>query len=416
MELIIRGGHPLHGVLRVEGAKNAALPALCASLLTDAPLVLRNVPDLEDVRTMATMLVALGKAIERVDEHTYRITSQGELRAEAPYELVRRMRASFLVLGPLLARLGRARVPLPGGCVLGARPVDLHLKGLRRMGAQIELHKGDVDASGRLHGAEIYLDYPSVGATEQLLLAAASVPEKTVIHNPAREPEVEDLISLLRKMGAEVELGPSLVIRGKSQLDGAEHTIIPDRINTGTYLIAGAITGGEVEIGCRAAHLRALLEKLRECGATLEVDKEKEKVKLHGPERPRALELETRPYPGFPTDLQPQFTALLALAEGESLVRETVFPQRFSHVPELLRLGAEIKLADSSAIAIIKGVGRLEGATVQAPDIRAGAALVLAGLAAEGETIVQDEGHLARGYSDIVRDLRALGAAIERRE
>jgi len=409
-ELLVRGGRPLSGGLEVEGAKNAALPIFCAALLTDAELILRNIPELRDTLTILEMLEALGKRVERLERDVYRITPGGELKTEAPYEPVRRMRASFLVLGPMLARLGRARVPLPGGCVLGPRPIDLHLKGLARMGAEISLSQGYVEARGRLHGAEVYLDYPSVGATEQLLLAAALVPEETVIHNPAAEPEVEDLARFLREMGAEISWTPGEIrIRGRRVLAGVDYQIIPDRINAGTYLIALAMSGGEGEIGCRPDHLQALLGKLREC--RIEVEEREGAVSVRSSGELRPVNLETGPYPGFPTDLQPQMTALLCLAKGESLIRERVFPDRFGHVPELQRMGARIELSDS--VAIIKGVAHLEGAVVQAPDIRAGAALVLAGLVARGETLIRDEGHLVRGYSDIVRDLRRLGAEIE---
>jgi UDP-N-acetylglucosamine 1-carboxyvinyltransferase len=408
MRLVVRGGRELQGKLEAEGAKNAALPIFCATLLTDEEVVLRNIPSLQDVATIQKMLVALGKRVESLGPGVYRVSPAGELRPEAPPELVRKMRASFLVLGPLLARLGRARVALPGGCVLGPRPVDLHLKGLAQMGAEIKLAQGDVEAQGRLHGGEIYLDYPSVGATEQLLLAAALVPERTVIHNPAVEPEVEDLARFLRAMGAKITWGREIEVHGAERLHGADYRIIPDRINAGTYIIGVALAGGEAEIGCQPAHLQALLGKLRECGVEIEEHGQAILVRSSGELLP--LEVETRPYPGFPTDLQPQMTTLLSLARGESLVRETVFPDRFAYVPELLRMGAQIRVSDSTAF--IKGVTHLEGAMVQATDIRAGAALVLAGLAAHGETVVWDEGHLARGYSDIVRDLRSLGAEI----
>ena len=408
-ELIIHGGKRLRGSLLVEGAKNAALPILSATLLTDGEVILRNIPGLQDVTTMAEMLTALGKRVEQPEQGAYRITPADDLSPEAPYELVRKMRASFLVLGPLLVRLGRARVPLPGGCVLGPRPVDLHLKGLAQMGAEIKLSQGYVEAQGELHGAEIYLDYPSVGATEQLMSTAALIPERTIIHNPAAEPEVEDLAHFLQKIGAKIGLGERIEIEGREELHGASYEVIPDRINAGTYVIAVALAGGEGLIKCQPAHLQALLGKLAECGAAIE--EQDGAVSVRGPGELEPLEVETRPYPGFPTDLQPQMTALLCLARGESLVRETVFPGRFSHVPELLRMGARIKLSDSSAI--IRGVEHLEGTMVEAPDIRAGAALVLAGLAARGETRVRDGGHLARGYSDIAHDLRRLGAEIE---
>ncbi|MCR4404621.1 MAG: UDP-N-acetylglucosamine 1-carboxyvinyltransferase [Candidatus Acetothermia bacterium] len=407
-QLIIRGGQRLSGALEVEGAKNAALPILCATILTDAEVILRNVPHLQDVVTIVELLKALGKRVEQPERNVYRITAQGRLRAEVPAELVRRMRASFLVLGPLLARLGEARVSLPGGCVLGPRPVDLHLKGLAQIGAEIGLVQGGVEARGRLHGAEIYLDYPSVGATEQLLLAAAAIPERTVIRNPAFEPEVEDLAHFLEAMGARITWGREIEVHGAERLHGADYRIIPDRINAGTYMIGVALAGGRARIGCRPAHLEALLRKLRECGARIEEEENAISIESSGELQP--LELETGPYPGFPTDLQPQMTALLSVARGTSIVRERVFPDRFAYVPQLVRMGAQIRVSDSTAI--IKGVAHLEGAAVQATDIRAGAALVLAGLAAQAETVVLDEGHLARGYSDIARDLRALGTKI----
>lgn len=408
-ELIIRGGRPLKGSLGVEGAKNAALPIFSATLLTDSEVVLKNIPRLRDIATISEMLEVLGKRVDRLGDDAYRITPADWLRPEAPYELVRRMRASFLVLGPLLVRLGRARIPLPGGCVLGPRPVDLHLKGLEQMGAEIKPSHGYVEARGALHGAEIHLDYPSVGATEQLMSTAALIPERTIISNPATEPEVEDLARFLGEMGAEITLSKQIEIWGTRELHGADYRIVPDRINAGTYMIAIALAGGEGLIKCQPAHNRALLEKLAQCGATVELEDGAVRVRSSGELLP--VEVETRPYPGFPSDLQPQLTALLCLARGESLVRETVFPGRFSHVPELLRMGANIKLSNSSAI--IRGVEHLEGAMVEAPDIRAGAALVLAGLAARGETRVRDEGHIVRGYSDITRDLRKLGAEIE---
>lgn len=408
-ELIIHGGRQLFGKLAVEGAKNVALPILSATLLTDHEVTLHNIPALQDVATIVEMLEVLGKRVERIKEGTYRITPADDLKPEAPYELVRRMRASFLVLGPLLVRLGRARVPLPGGCVLGPRPIDLHLKGLSQMGAEIKISQGYVEAQGGLHGAEIYLDYPSVGATEQLMATATLIPEKTIIHNPATEPEVEDLAHFLEKMGAEIELGKRIEIQGTGELRGADYEIIPDRINAGTYMIAVALAGGEGLIRCEPDHLQALLGKLAECG--VEIEEEDGAVRVNSAGELEPLEVETRPYPGFPTDLQPQMATLLCLARGESLVRETVFAGRFAHVPELLRMGAKIRLSDSSAI--IKGVDHLEGTEVEAPDIRAGAALVLAGLAARGKTRVRDGGHLSRGYSDIAHDLRQLGAEVE---
>ncbi len=407
----VRGGRTLRGTIRTEGAKNAVLPLLTASLLTDEPVTLENVPAVEDVRTMGAMLARLGKHV-RADGDTYGIREDGALVSDAPYDLVRRMRASFSVLGPLLARLGRARVPLPGGCVLGPRPVNFHLEGLRAFGAEVELRAGVVHARARrLHGAEITLDFPSVGATEHLLMTAALVPEATVIHGPAHEPEVVELIRLLEKMGARVECAPDrYTITGKAALDGARHAVIPDRLNAGTYLIAGAISGGEVSVGCVPDHLRALLVKLREAGFA--VEEGGDFVRLASPaERWRGIRLETRTYPGYANDLQPQMMALLSLARGESQIRETIFADRFGQAPELVRMGADIRISGDTAVVV--GVDGLEGAEVHATDIRSGAALVLAGLAAQGETRVVDAGHVARGYVDLPGTLRRLGAEVE---
>jgi len=413
MKFFIRGGKPLFGEIEVGGAKNAALPIFAATLLTDEPVYLKHIPDIKDIRTMVQMLQQLGKKVERIENGTYCISSSDPLNFEAPYELVRQMRASFLVLGPLLARLGKANVPLPGGCVLGPRPVDFHIKGLQALGAQMELSGGTVKARALdLHGAEIYLDYPSVGATEHLMMTAALIPEKTIINNPAQEPEVYDLANFLNKLGATIKIDHAKIeIEGAKELKGATHVIIPDRMNAGSYIIAGAITAGKVFVRCNPAHLQALLGKLREIGVKL--NEGAKGVEVQGSVY-KATEIETRPYPGFPTDLQPQMMALLSLASGESIIKETVFESRFSHVAELVRLGAEIRISGRSAF--IRGVSHLEGTKVVATDIRAGVALVLAGLAARGETCVIDEGHICRGYSDLAGDLRKLGAAIEVRD
>ncbi len=409
-QIIINGGRPLFGEVSIKGAKNAALPIFAASLLTEEDVYLKDIPDIKDVRTMAQMLKALGKSVEKVNDVEYVIRQHGSLNFEAPYELVRQMRASFLVLGPLLARKGHAKVSLPGGCVIGARPVDLHLKGLRALGAEIQQTQGFVEARAqKLKPAEIYLDYPSVGATEQLMMAAATIPEKTVILNPAQEPEVYDLARFLQKMGACVQLNHSrLEIEGTKQLRGTEHTIIPDRINAGTFLIAAAITSGELFVHCNPMHLQALLMKLREMGA--EVEEKPDGVNLQGKAAYKPIEVETRPYPGLATDHQPQIVALLSLAKGESIVRETVFENRFLYTAELARMGADITVRGQTVV--IRGVEHLEGATVQADDLRAGAALVLAGLAAHGTTVVLDAGHIERGYSDLAGQLKGLGADI----
>lgn len=406
----ILGGNRLQGDVRISGAKNAALPAIFASLLTTEPLVLRNVPRLLDVQTAVELVQTLGKEV-RWEDGVLRIWGGEELRPEAPAELVQKMRASFLVLGPLVARVGWAKVALPGGCALGPRPVDFHLHGLARLGAQVELHDGAVYArAGRLRGATIYLDFPSVGATEQLLLAGALAQGETVVVNPAREPEVVELATLLAKMGAEVRWDLDRVtIRGNKRLAGAEHTIIPDRIEAGTYLLAGAITQGRVRaISVCPDHLCALLDRLMLGGATIEVGPDW--VEVEGPARPRAVDFRTWPYPGFPTDLQPPMVAFLARAEGRSTVTETVYAARFGHVEPLLQMGAKIQVTGN--VLVVEGVERLRGARVEATDIRAGAALVLAALAAEGVSFIGGDHHLARGYEDLPEKLRALGAQI----
>ncbi|HED03197.1 MAG TPA: UDP-N-acetylglucosamine 1-carboxyvinyltransferase [Candidatus Fraserbacteria bacterium] len=408
--LCIRGGRPLRGRLQVEGAKNSALKLLVASLLTEEELLLENVPENQDVRTMTGMLRALGQRVDHLAPGRYRLSGSGELLGRAPYELVRLMRDSFTVLGPLLARLGRAEVPLPGGCNLGPRPVNFHLSGLRALGAQIELVGGVVQASARrLHGAEIRLDYPSVGATAHLLMTAALIPERTLIQGAAQEPEITDLIQLLGRMGAAARrVGQAIEIRGATRLGGARQRVIPDRVQAGSYALAAAISGGELSIGCRPDHLRSLIGELRQLGMT--ISEEPEALRVRGGPLCRSLSLETRPYPGFATDFQPQMTALLSLAPGESRLRETVFPSRFGHVPELLRLGADISAHGDTLL--IRGVEQLQGARVRVSSICAGEALVLAALAARGETIIEDEGHLQRRYNHLARQLAALGADV----
>ena len=412
--MVIQGGRPLEGSVRAAGAKNAALPAIFASLLTPEALRLSRVPRLLDVETAVELVRALGKEVTwRGEELVIREAAPpSPLAPEGP---VRRMRASFLVLGPLLARLGRARVPHPGGCAIGPRPVDLHLKGLAALGAEVRAREGWVEARAeRLCGATIYLDFPSVGATEQLLLAGALAEGKTAILNPAREPEVVNLGRLLSAMGAEVAWGEDRVeIRGRRALAGADWEVIPDRIEAGTYLLAGAITRGRVRLeGVVPEHLAALLVKLTEAG--LEVEQGETWVEVAVPRRPLGIHVETGPYPGFPTDLQPPMVSLLALAQGESSVTERVFASRFGHVGELLRMGARMR--QEGATLVIEGVEGLTGARLRAPDIRAGAALVLAGLAAQGTTVVEGMEHLDRGYEQLDAKLRSLGAQVWREE
>ncbi len=409
MKIHIEGRHRLNGEVEAGGAKNSALPLLAATLLTDDPVILRQIPNVEDVRTMLKLLQSLGKSVTPVGQTSYSIRSTGKLSPRASYELVKKMRASFVVLGPLLVRLGQAEVPLPGGCVIGQRPVDFHLKGLQALGARAELVNGVVHAQAdSLSANDIYFDFPSVGATQQLMMTTALIPGLTTIHNPAHEPEVYDLAHLLMQMGAGVTIEPTkFIIEGVQKLKGADYEIIPDRMTAGTYLIASAITQSEVFVRCLPAHLEPVLSKMREMGLEFQVSPNG--VRLWG-QPYRSAELETRPYPGFPTDLQPQMTTLLALASGESLIKETLFENRFSHVPELGRMGANIRVVGNTAL--VRGVDHLEGTTVQATDIRAGAALVLAGLAARGTTTVIDPGYITRGYEDLPGELRKLGAAI----
>lgn len=402
----------------VSGAKNAALPVLISSLLTREACVYRGIPDLLDIHTSLKLLSALGVKVEGRES----LGARGEVvlraeqiaRPEASYDLVKTMRASFLVLGPLLARFGAARVSTPGGCAIGTRPVNLHLKGLSEMGATIELVHGYVEARAkRLNGARIYLDLPSVGATENLMMAATLARGKTVIENAAKEPEVEDLASVLNKMGARIAgAGTSIIeIDGVDELHGVVHQVIPDRIEAGTFLIAGALTRGDIVVeGARPDHLDAVLLKLREAGVKADVGPGGIAVKGAG--RPRSVDLTTLPYPGFPTDLQAQWMVLMAVADGVSVISETIFENRFMHVQELARMGAQIHVEGNRAI--VRGVEKLSGAPVMATDLRASVSLVLAGLVAQGETEVSRVYHLDRGYEHIERKLSRLGADIER--
>jgi UDP-N-acetylglucosamine 1-carboxyvinyltransferase len=414
MRVTVYGGRRLFGEIAVDGAKNAALPLLAATVLTDDEVILENVPDVGDVRTMIALLESVGKRVLLLEPGVYSIRTERELVGTPPEELVRRLRASFLLLGPLMARHGSSQLPLPGGCPIGVRPVDLHLKGLRALGAELSSQGGSWGARAeRLHPAEIHLDYPSVGATEQIMMTAALIPGRTVISNPAQDPEVHDLARLLIKMGAGIMIEPGrLQVEGAKKLSGAVHTVIPDRINAGTFLIAGAIAGGDVTVTrCQPLHLEALLSKLDELGITVHEHVESVRVISDGPGSFVGGRVEARPYPGFPTDLQPQMMALLSVARGSSIIKETVWESRFAHAAELVRMGAQIRLEGSTAL--IEGVAGLSGAEVSGNDVRAGAALVLAGLIAEGKTVVIDrDEHIRRGYRDLVGDLNRLGAAI----
>ncbi|MBI3092248.1 MAG: UDP-N-acetylglucosamine 1-carboxyvinyltransferase [Candidatus Tectomicrobia bacterium] len=414
MECIeITGGRRLCGEVQVSGAKNAALPLIAATLLMPGRHALRNVPRLRDVTTIATLLEGFGVAITRQDETLF-LDTRHLRHAEAPYDLVRTMRASILVLGPLLARLGRARVSLPGGCAIGARPVDQHLKGLAAMGAEIALRHGYIEASAsRLRGVHFTFDIATVTGTENLLMAAALAEGTTVLENAAREPEVQNLAAGLRRMGCAIEGDgtPRLCIEGRRELRELDIDIIPDRVEAGTLLIAAAITGGTVTVrGCRAEHLGALLEKLEATGARLACGHDG--VSVTAPERLRPVDITTLPYPGFPTDLQAQAMALLSLAAGDSVITETVFENRLLHTAELRRMGANIRV--DGRTACVRGVPRLEGATVMATDLRASACLVLAGLAAANSTRVLRVYHLDRGYERLDEKLAKLGADIRR--
>jgi UDP-N-acetylglucosamine 1-carboxyvinyltransferase len=411
--IVIRGGRRLKGEVAVEGAKNAALPILLAALLTPERCTFRNIPHVVDVRTTLRLLTALGARVEE-DAGTVTVQAERLARLEAQYDLVKTMRASFLSLGPMLARFGRARVSTPGGCAIGSRPVDLHLEGLQKMGARVRIVHGYVEAEAeRLRGTRIYLDVPSVGATEHLMMVATLAEGTTTIENAAREPEVVDLAGTLSTMGATI-MGAGddvIVIEGVPSLRGTDYTVIPDRIEAGTFLMAAALTGGDVYVrGARADHLHAVILKLREAGA--EVQDDPDGVRVIGNRRLHSVDVKTMPYPGFPTDLQAQMVAAMALADGRAVISETIFENRFMHVLELDRMGADIKVEGNSAI--VRGVAMLSGAPVMATDLRASVSLVLAGLAAEGLTEVARVYHLDRGYARIEAKLSALGADIRR--
>ena len=418
-QLVIHGGNPLCGRVKIGGAKNAVLPIIAAALLGRCGVsVLDDVPALEDVYTISSVLRSLGvKADYDAREHRLTIDATKIATVAAPYELVRKMRASFLIMGPLLAREGRAEISLPGGCAIGTRPIDLHLKGFEALGAQIDITQGAIHASAPhgLKGARIYFDFPSVGATENVMMAASCAEGQTILENPALEPEIVDLANYLNVMGAHVRgAGTNRIkIDGVPGLMAADYTIIPDRIEAGTYMVAAAMTGGDVFIeNAISEHLKPVVAKLKEAGAEIEEDIAGIRVRAHG--RMKAIDIKTMPYPGFPTDMQAQFMALLTLAEGTSVVTETVCENRFMHVDELVRMGAQIRV-DGRA-ATVEGGRFLKGAAVRATDLRAGAAMVLAGLVADGETRVGYIHHIDRGYDDLVAKLVALGADIRRTE
>jgi UDP-N-acetylglucosamine 1-carboxyvinyltransferase len=412
-KIVIQGGRTLKGEVRISGAKNAALPILVSSLLTDGWNTYSNVPDLKDIQSTKLLLSNLGARIE-TDGDIIRIDSGGVCNHEAPYDLVRKMRASILVLGPLVARLKKARISLPGGCAIGARPINLHLKGLERLGASIELKHGYVEASADcLKGNEIYLDIATVTGTENLMMAAVLAKGITVLRNAAREPEVIALADVLNKMGAKIEgAGTSVItIQGVSTLHPVSVSIIPDRIETGTFMISAALTRGDVTLlGCEPDHLKATIHKLRLSGVRITI--EGKRIRVLGGDEILSVDIKTLPYPGFPTDMQAQFMVLMSVANGLSIISETIFENRFIHISELRRMGADIKISGNTAM--ITGVPTLSGAPVMATDLRASASLILAGLVAEGTTEVNRIYHLDRGYETIEKKFARLGAAIKR--
>ena len=415
-KLIVRGGNRLVGTVKTSGAKNAVLPIIAASILGETPSHLDEIPKLEDVRTICGVLKYLGVKIDDSKEHELVLDTSRITAYEAPYELVRTMRASFVVLGPLLARMGHARISQPGGCAIGSRPIDLHLKGFEALGAKISQNHGFVEAyaPNGLKGADIYLDFPSVGATENIMMAACLAEGTTTLENPAEEPEIVDLANYLNQMGARIRGAGTDVIRieGVKHMHGAEHIAIPDRIEAGTYMIAAAMTHGDVIIeNVLAEHQKPLLAKLREAGVLIEEDIDR--IHVACPGELKGVNVKTLPYPGFPTDMQAQFMAMMTISQGRSTVMETVFENRFMHVVELNRMGASIATTGARG-AIIEGPAKLTGCEVNASDLRAGAAMILAGLVAEGTTTVGNLHHIDRGYEDIVGKLKGLGADIQR--
>ncbi|NMG48838.1 UDP-N-acetylglucosamine 1-carboxyvinyltransferase [Azoarcus communis] len=412
-KLLIEGGCRLNGEVAISGAKNAALPILCAALLSAEPVTFTNVPRLKDIGTLLALLGQMGVGIER-DGDTVVLDASGLNNPVAPYEMVKTMRASILVLGPLVARCGEARVSLPGGCAIGARPVDQHIKGLQAMGAEVAVEHGYVHARvPRLKGARLFTDMVTVTGTENLMMAACLADGETVIENAAREPEIVDLANCLVAMGAQISgAGTDVIrIRGVERLHRATHRIMPDRIETGTYLCAAAVTGGEVRLtGTSSAYLDAVVDKLMDAGC--DIVSERDSIRIKAPQRLNAVSLRTAPYPAFPTDMQAQFMALNCVANGVAMIRETIFENRFMHAVELQRLGADIRIDGNTAV--VQGVARLQGASVMATDLRASASLVIAGLVAEGETVIERIYHLDRGYERLEEKLAALGASVRR--
>jgi len=410
---IVTGGKRLSGTVTISGSKNAALPILAATILLHGETTITNVPNLLDIISMIRILRALGLRAEYFEPNTVKVYTNGSIKHVAPYELVTKMRASFFIIGPILARMGLAKVPLPGGCAIGSRPVNLHLKGLEALGAQVSMEHGFVIVkANKLKGAKIYLDFPSVGATETIMMAATHSEGETIIENAAQEPEIADLADFLNKCGARIEgAGKDIVkITGVGRLKSADYRVMPDRIEASTLMVAGAITKGDITLnGVIEQHVEPIIRKLQDAGVEVVVSGDQVRIKVK--DGIRATDVKTMPYPGFPTDVQPQFISLMSIADGTSVVTETVFENRFMHVHELKRMGADIQIEGQSAI--IRGVKKLSGCPVRASDLRAGAALVLAGLAAEGETLVDDvERFIERGYEDLIGKLNSLGGGL----
>ena len=414
-KIIVTGGNVIRGEVTISGAKNAVLPIIAGALLAKDVTILHDVPNLSDVAIMKEILEVLGASVT-VENHTMTIDCRNVESVTAPYHYIQKMRASVQIMGPLLARFGRSKISMPGGCAIGTRPIDLHLKGLEALGASITINHGDMDAvvpSGRLKGSRIYLDFPSVGATEHIMMAATLAEGTTIIENAAEEPEIVDLANFLNSMGANVRGAGTKVIKieGVKRLHGTEYTIIPDRIEAGSYMIAAAITGGELLVkNVIVDHVKPLLAKLEECGVT--VQEEDSNLRIIGPEKIKSADIKTLPYPGFPTDMQAQFMALMCVAEGTSIFTETIFENRFMHADELRRMGANIKTDGRSAI--VEGVSRLNGCKVKATDLRAGAALIIAALVAEGQTEITELHHIDRGYENLIEKFRTMGADIVR--
>lgn len=410
--IIIEKSLGLNGNIRVDGSKNSILPILAATLLSQEECIIHDIPNLKDVRVMCKLLEELGAKIEKLGENTLKISAENIKTCEAPYELISKMRASFLVMGPLLARCQKAKVYMPGGCAIGTRPIDLHLKGFKYLGTEITSEKGFVHATTEnLAGNDIYLDFPSVGATENIIMAATLAEGETVLENAAEEPEIVDLANFINSMGGNI-IGAgtkTIRIKGVKKLHKTEHTVIPDRIEAGTYMVAAAAAGGDVTIdNVVSSHLQPVIAKLREAGAkVIEFD---DKIRVVSDGKIKPVDIKTLPYPGFPTDMQAQFMAMLSVADGTSIIHETIFENRFMHANELSRMGVDVKIEGSSAI--LKGRSKLSGAKVKATDLRAGAALIIAGLLADGETEITEVYHIKRGYANIIEKLQKIGAKI----